>query len=235
MNTALVVDTGFRLDELRTDLSYMEVFPKGILGAGSEILSNPDMRTMARGTIFMLGAYQNRSDFVLNDLYRELEVFDIRNKFISGDTEEIEAMLADDQVHILRRIVGDLEEDTLSQDCSWGELYSIYKELNKNVDMALQAESVYSVCRLALELNYRIIIEDSDLTSFSPGVFRDMFKEGSPAYDKTIAILAAGLAYKVILNDSQVTLPQSEPITRDIRQAFPEAKTVTLRVLQGRY
>lgn len=230
MNTSLVVKVRSSLEEIKTDCSYTDVFPRGILGAGLEILSSPDMRTMAKRTIFQLGLYQGRTDFVLNDLYRDLDLFDVRYKISNGDTEEIEAMLNEDQMYILRSIIEDSDDSFSNYNYSWGELLAIYSEANKNADLRLHADSVYAVCRLALESGYRIILEDSDLTDFGPGLFRDMLEEDSPAYNKTLAIVSSGLSFKLILNDSQTNLPQSDPIVTKMCLEFPEAKTVTLRV-----
>ena len=235
MNTSLVLKTREHLADIRTDLEYTDVFPKGMLSAGTEILSNPDMTAVAKRSIFQLGLYQNIDTFILNDLYGELLMLDMRYKVDSGDLSDIEAGLTLEQLQELKTTLNDLRDNTfdyslIRDELLVGSLRLIYETAKRAINREMHADSMFAICKLALKLGYRIIMEDNDLTSFGGGVFRDMFQAETPEYFKTTAIVSCGLSFKVILNDAQNTFPQGDPISNRIKQVFPEAQNVSIKV-----
>lgn len=240
MNTSLAVTMRTHLEDLKTDREYIDVFPNGILNAGSEILINSDMRIMANRSIFQIGWYQNRPDFVLHDLYREIDLLDMRYRTSSGDMSDLEENLTREELHELKMALEEFDSNSLDQsmmrdDYIWDALYLVYSKAQRKINRQLHADSMLAICRLALKSGYRIIIEDSDLTSFGSGVFSDMFEKNSPEEMKSVAIVSKGLSFKVILNDAQITLPCREPISERIRFIFPEAETVSIKIQQRTY
>ena len=239
MNTSLVIRTREHLEEIKTELEYIDVFPQGILKAGMEILNNPNMTVMAKRTIFQLGLYQNRECFLLNDLYGDLMMLDMRYKLSSGDTSDIEAGMTFDELHQLKNVLNDLKENSFDWSLARDEylvssLRLVYEIAKREIDHAMHADSMFAICKLALKLGYRIIMEDGDLNSFGAGVFKNLFKPESLEDRKSAAIVSRGLTFKVILNDPQSNFSQSDPIINRIKQAFPEAEAVSLNV-QKRY
>lgn len=235
MNTLLMVRVRENLEEIKTELEYTEVFPKGILSAGMEILSNPDMKTMAKRAIFQLGLYQNRMDFVLYDFYSELMMLDMRYKVDSGDMSDIESAMSEHELHQLRNTLNDLKGDSYDfslrrDEYILGAMRLVYEKAKKGIDRAMHADSMFAICKLALSLGYRIILEDSDLTPFGAGIFCDLFKPNSAAETKITTIVGCGLSLKVILNDAQSYLPSSDPIINRLEEAFPEANSISFKV-----
>ena len=235
MNTMLTIRIQTDLEEIKIDREYTDVFPKGILSAGREILSNPDMTAMARRAIFQLGRYQNRMDFMLNDLYTELIMLDMRYRISSGDTSDIEENLGEDDLHQLQNVLNDLKEDSYDyslrrDEYILGALRLVYETAKKGINKIMHADSMYAICRLALKSGYRIIIEDADVNSFGSGVFKDLFEPESPEDIKSVAIVSHGLSFKVTFNDAQTNLSQSDPISNRIKKTFPEAETVSIKV-----
>lgn len=236
MNTSLAIQIRDHLQEIQTDLEYTEVFSHGILKAGSEILSDPSMTTMAKRAIFQLGLYQNRDSFVLNDLYSELVMLDMRYRLSAGNAADFEdAGLSPAELHQLKNTLIDLKENTFDESLLRDEylinsLRLVYEIAKREVAGAMHADSMLAICKLALKSGYRIIMEDGDLNSFGAGVFRNLFQPESPEELKSTKIVSCGCSFKVILNDAQNVFPLGEPITNRIQQVFPEAQSVILRV-----
>lgn len=240
MNTSLAVTMRAHLEDLKTDREYIDVFPNGILNAGSEILINSDMRIMANRSIFQIGWYQNRPDFVLHDLYREIDLLDMRYRTSSGDMSDLEENLTREELHELKMALEEFDSNSLDQsmmrdDYIWDALFLVHSKAQRKINCQLHADSMLAICKLALKSGYRIIMESDDLVSFGSGIFNSMFEVGSPEDRKSVAIASTGLSFVITLNDAQTVLPCSEPISNRIRFIFPEAKTVSIKIQQRTY
>ena len=220
---------------METSLTYIELFPDGILSAGSSILEDPDRRAKANQLIFQLGVYQHRPTFVFNDLYSDLNAMDVRYSIDEETFNDATEGLTEEELMIVRNALTDMKElvggdGVFYQEEIFNAIQQILLRAKKNVNLALHTESMVAIVRLALVAGYEVIFDATDVASFRWGIFQDIFAGSQEAEYMSTSIIAEGFAYKIILNDSQLTLRQSNPIVQAMQDVFPEACSVTLRI-----
>ena len=238
LNTLMIRNLGV-LEDIKTDYTYLELFPDGLLNAGADILNNTDKRAMANRVIFELGLYQERSELVFNDLYSNITIRDAKIKISEGKYSEVTDGLNEEEMHLLKSVLDDMSDGLsdgflLQHEYIYKAMETVIKGAKNGVNLKLHSETMTAIVKLALISGYRIIMDDHDTCSLSEGLFRDIFLNHPDAEYLSTSAIVSGLSYIITLNDPQLYLEQSNPIIKAIKNEFPEAQSVSVKIMTNR-